>query len=66
VIDHLGLVQADDRLRERVVKGQSPTVLTDGMIPASAFVVPYRMDRYSLPPSLWWSSPATFTSCRAR
>jgi hypothetical protein len=24
------------------------------------------MDRYSLPASLWWISPATFTPCRAR
>jgi hypothetical protein len=45
---------------------ESPAVPTDGAIPAAASSAPYRMDRYSLPASEWWISPATLTPCRAR
>ena len=35
-------------------------------MPAAASSAPYRIDRYSLPASLWWISPATLTPWWAR
>ena len=32
---------------------ESPTLPTDGAIPAATSSAPYRIDRYSLPASLW-------------
>ena len=50
----------------RALSQESPTDPTDGVIPAAVSSRPYRMARYSLPASEWWTAPATVTPSRRR
>ena len=68
-MDDLGLEEPNDRLGEGVVAGfglrpargqasLSPTLPTDGSIPASARRSVYLIETYWAPASLWWTKPA--------